>query len=130
MESWKIFSIDEKLHNRKLALLCIHMIKAELSVDTPGTGYLNTNKWDIPRISENSISEHLWYACTFWIYHLLSKEDPGLEWISALHELLTQKLVLWLELTVCKGQLQDLSPLIDWIDVSVLMICTRQISNL
>ncbi len=40
MENWELFAIDEKLQHKKLAALCIQVINAELSEDTPGTGFV------------------------------------------------------------------------------------------
>ncbi len=119
VESWKFFAVNEKLQHKKLAALCIHVINAELSEDTPGTGYIDDEE-RMPKMPDDAIPEHLWYACRFWIEHLLAIEEPEPELIDGIQLFLNEKLLLWLEVIICKGQLRQLnfSSLIDWIHVS------------
>ncbi len=121
VDSWKEFAINEEQHHEKLATLCIQAINAELSEDTPGTGYIDAEE-RIPKIPDDVIPEHLWYACRFWIEHLLVNDDPGQELIHGVQILLSQKHLLWLEVMICKGQLRqlDFNSFIDWINVSSL----------
>ncbi len=90
VENWKLFAIDEKLQHKKLATLCIQVINAELSEDTPGTGFVQSRR-RIPKIPDDAIPEHVMYACRFWIEHLLSIEEPETEFINGIQLFLTEK---------------------------------------
>ncbi len=129
VESWKVFAIDEKLHNQDIALQCINIINTELSESTPGTGYLWGGQRGMPKISDNSISEHLGYACRFWMEHLIEVSEPHEELIDALHILLEWKFVSWLELSACKWQTVSIKSLIAWINVSICLILSFKASN-
>jgi len=119
VENWKLFAIDEKLQHKKLATLCIQVINAEVSEDSPGTGYIDAEE-RIPKIPDDAIPEHVMYACRFWIEHLLAIEEPEPELIDGIQLFLNEKLLLWLEVIICKGQLRQLnfSSFVDWIHVS------------
>ncbi len=119
VESWKLFAVNEELQHKKLAAVCIQVINAELSEDTPGTGFIQRRR-RIPKISDDAIPEHVLYACRFWIEHLLAIEEPEPELIHGIQILLTEKLLLWLEVIICKGQFRQLNfgSLTDWIHVS------------
>ncbi len=131
VESWKVFAIDEKLHNQDIALQCINIINTELSNNTPGTGYRRGYEYErgLPKISDESISEHLSYACRFWMEHLIEVSEPQGELVYALHILLKQKIVLWLELSACKWQAVAIEPLITWISVSIYLILCFKVTN-
>lgn len=118
VDSWKVFAIDKKLQNQTLALLCINIINTEMSEKIPGTGYLRSKR-GIPKISNNVISEHLSYACRFWMEHFNEIQEPKKELVDALHTLLEQKFVLWLEISASAWQNVDVEPLIKWINVRI-----------
>ncbi len=124
VESWKVFAVDKKVHSQNIALQCINIINTELSDNTPGTGYRRGYEYGggLPKISDKSIPEHLSYACRFWMEHLIDVSAPHGELIDALHILLEQKFILWLELSACKWQIMSIKPLITWIGVSMCFI--------
>ncbi len=93
---------------KNLLFAALGFINTELCEGTPGTGYLHSDEMGIPRIADEGISEHLWYACKFWINHLQDITNPKPDLSEALQTFLTQRLILWLEISVCKGQLQDI----------------------
>ncbi len=129
VESWKVFAIDEKLHNQDIALQCINIINTQLSQSTPGTGYLQGGQRGMPKISYEKMSEHLSYACRFWMGHLIEVSEPHAELVDALHILLEQKFVLWLELSACKWQTVLVKPFIAWINVSIHLVLCFKASN-
>ncbi len=124
-EKWSTFAIDEKLHSQQLALCCIKVINSELSENTPGTGYLKGNERSIPKLSYDAISEHLWYACRFWMSHLQEITNPTPDLIESLQTFLSQRFILWLEATVSRGQFQKMDVFIRWINVSTFVTCTK-----
>ncbi len=117
-DNWKQFAVNEQLHHQRLALLCLQTIDKDLSENTPGTGYLFGREKGIPNILEHSISEHLKYACRFWMDHLLVGDKPSQETVDVLHNILVHKFNLWLELIASIGLVKNINPLIAWIDVS------------
>jgi hypothetical protein len=65
-------------YNQHMALLCIETLNRELTDNVAGTGYLaedNNVPPGIPEISE--ITEALWYACKFWIDHVVEVRPPS-----------------------------------------------------
>ncbi len=116
--NWKQFAVNEQLHHQRLALLCLQTIDKDLSENTPGTGYLFGRKKGVPNIPEHSISEHLKYACRFWMDHLLVGDKPSQKTVDVLHNILVHKFNLWLELIASIGLVKNINPLIAWIDVS------------
>ena len=69
------FYLDEKHHSQRLALLCLVILDQKLKPSVPGTGYLSqsvSDMYGVPTIDD--VSEELWYACKFWIDHLLDVE--------------------------------------------------------
>ena len=95
--------MDEHLHNRRLALLCLQVINNELSESTPGTGYTNRNEIGVPKVADHLIPEHLKYACRFWVDHL-----QMLPWDEELFEkvkvVIYDKLLFWLEVLSVIGE--------------------------
>lgn len=118
INQYHMFAINVKIHNQVLALSCIKVINKDLDENTPGTGYLYGTRNGIPKLSADAISEHLWYACRFWMEHLVMNGDQGPEVVEELEMFLTEKLQKWIEIVACMGQIQKLEPLIDWITVS------------
>lgn len=114
----QIFSIDEKAHSKTLALLCLSLLNRELNSDMPCVGYLAKDKDECPGIpltSEGDISEELWYACCFWLTHLLDVDLFGLPGVlEQLEVFIGTKLVLWMEFMAARGQYEGVSKLHEW----------------
>jgi len=122
------FAIDVRLHNQQLALFCLKVINAELSEGTPGTGYLDGNERGIPKMLDEAIFEQLWYSCRFWMIHLQDITSPAADIIETLGIFLAQKFILWQEVLVCKGHIQEIDTLFKWINVSVLPVNSKPFS--
>ena len=71
------FSLDDKTHSRRLALLCVVVLNKHLTRDIPGTGYLAVDEdmtTGIPEIGP--VSGEVWYACRFWLDHISDVDGP------------------------------------------------------
>ena len=119
VEKWRTFAIDGKSHSQQLALSTLKVMNTELSKSTPGTCYVFGKIKGIPKTTEISISEQLSYSCKFWLDHLQEITDPPQELDELLSQFLEDKLVLWAEVTVCLGDLQDIGTLLKWIEVRI-----------
>jgi hypothetical protein len=118
------FYLDEKEHSQRLALQCLLVLNENLREGIPGTGYLvedvSVNP-GIPEIAEGQISEEVWYACRFWPDHIVDVESPvSVEFIAALHNLLSTKIVLWMEIVTAKGKFRNLRRVREWLQVLVI----------
>jgi hypothetical protein len=114
------FYICDKDHSGRLALLCLVVLNQDLNPDIPGTGYLTVPGSDsstIPEVDHSHISEELWYACCFWIDHLVDLGDPEQELLDMLQSFLSTKVVLWMEVTSSHGQFQKLLRVQMWLQV-------------
>ncbi|KAF8594481.1 hypothetical protein BDV93DRAFT_515736 [Ceratobasidium sp. AG-I] len=68
------FRVDEQKHSQNLALLCLRLLNGDLYEGMAGVGYLAKDESEcpgIPKIEDAEVSEALWYACQFWIDHVL-----------------------------------------------------------
>jgi hypothetical protein len=75
----------------------------------------------IPEIAEGQISEEVWYACRFWPDHIVDVESPvSVEFIAALRNLLSTKIVLWMEIVTAKGKFRNLRRVREWLQVLVV----------
>jgi hypothetical protein len=118
------FYLNEKEHSQRLALLCVLVLNDNLKEGIPGTGYLDED-WSvspgIPEIVEGQMSEEVWYACRFWLDHIVDVEGPvPAEFIAALRDLLCTKLQLWIEILTAKGKFRNLRRVREWLQVSVV----------
>jgi hypothetical protein len=118
------FYLDEKEHSQRLALLCLLVLNENLKECIPGTGYLVGDEFvnsGIPDIAEGQISEEVWYACRFWPDHIVDVESPvSVEFIAALRNLLSTKIVLWMEIVTAKGKFRNLRRVREWLQVLVV----------
>ena len=111
------FYIAEKHHSERLALICLTILKEHVLPNMPGTGYLKSEFEGIPQGDEGHMSEELWYACRFWIDHVVDVEVPVSGLVDAIHTFLSTKAVLWIELVASKGQFQKLVKVREWLQV-------------
>jgi hypothetical protein len=114
----KQFYVNEKEHSGRLALLCLATLNKNIRADAPGLGYLEDESNEgIPGIDESLISEEAWYACRFWIAHILDVDNPGMDLIDALKTFLSNHLVPWIEICASRGYFQTLVRVREWIQV-------------
>ncbi|KLO11412.1 hypothetical protein SCHPADRAFT_998957 [Schizopora paradoxa] len=133
-DRWKTFAIESTFHSQELALCCFKIMNAELSENTPGTGYVHGKIKGIPKISDFTISEHFAYSCKFWMDHLRDTTAPTPELNEAITLFMDDKFRLWLELTVYQGDLLNIGDLLTWIEKYLPQLkkklCTEEYSNL
>jgi hypothetical protein len=115
------YYVSEKEHNRRLAILCLHVLNEDLTSHTPGTGYLNesaSNTKGIPSIAQSDVSEVVWYACRFWTEHIIEIEGDASDTVlDSLRKFLTGRLTLWIELLSTQYPYQSLSGVRAWLQV-------------
>ena len=118
--------VDRKTHNQWLAFLCLSILNKGLNDDIPGIDYLTKETPGIngiPTIADEYVSEGLWYACRFWSEHLVKVENPiSNEFLTALRNFFSTKLVRWIEVLNSKGQFQGLCNVREWLRVSVFAL--------
>ena len=89
-----------------------------------GTGYLAEDESvnpGIPEIAPSQISEEVWYGCRFWLDHITDVESPvSVEFRIALQDLLSTKIVLWIEIVTAKGKFRNLRRVREWLQVLVV----------
>jgi hypothetical protein len=116
------FSLSKTEHSQRLALLCLEVLNIQLKEGIPGAGYLSgstqTQGSGIPQIGEGEITEELWYACRFWIDHLLEVKAPLMGLVASLQTFLLDKAVLWMEVLASRGQFRGLAQVQEWSEVS------------
>ena len=114
------YYVNEKEHNQRLATLCLHVLTVDLTSHTPGTGYLSESTEGIPSIDSSDVSETVWYACRFWMEHIIEIEgDTSDTLLDSLRKFLAEKLILWIELLSTQYPFRSLSGVRAWLQVSV-----------
>jgi hypothetical protein len=130
------FQVNEREHSQRLALSCLNVLNEDLNSSIPITGYLNRITFDTipgvhgsPPLDVSRVSEALWYACRFWVEHLIEVQGPVPElFLDALRKLLTDKLIFWIEV-LCSGySFQSLRRVREWLQVSCIFRQTLHIS--
>ncbi|KLO11380.1 hypothetical protein SCHPADRAFT_929932 [Schizopora paradoxa] len=116
VERWHMFAIDRKLHSEELALCCLKTLNTELTEGYLGTGYLDAAERGIPKLADGIIPEHILYACQFWMAHILEITNPTQELIELLETFLVEKFDLWLQVSLIKGNIQEVSLMCSWIE--------------
>ena len=112
------FFLEEKQHNERLAIICLDIMNQRLQPDIAGTGYLKSELEGIPESAGSHASEELWYACRFWIDHIVEVKAPVSDLVDAMHTFFSTKAVLlWMELVTSKGQFQKLAKARQWLQV-------------
>jgi hypothetical protein len=114
-------ALDEPQHSERLAHLCLVVLNEDLQQTGLAMGYLaETESEGIPQTARDLVSEHLLYACRFWIDHIITVEQPGSELVDALRTFLSTHIVSWMELVSATGKFDGLSKIRVWIEVSLL----------
>ncbi|KAF9003240.1 hypothetical protein BDQ17DRAFT_489631 [Cyathus striatus] len=110
------FYLNENEHSRRLAQLCLKVLIQDLTPDTIGTVHFYDGiSYQSLKVKER-ISEHLYYACCFWISHLTDVQDPvDAEFRNDLYTVLSTRLILWVELSAALQSFQGLKKLRNWI---------------
>jgi hypothetical protein len=115
------YYVKEKEHNQRLAILCLHVLNEDLTSHTPGTGYLTESVSDtkgIPYIIPSDVSEVVWYACRFWMEHIIEIEGDASDTVlDCLRKFLAERLTLWIELLSTQYPYQSLSGVQAWLQV-------------
>jgi len=115
------FFLCIKTCNQHMALQCIEKLNKELTDDIVGIGYLEADEKVLPGIPEiHDITEELLYACKFWIDHTVGVQSPvPNELTTALHDLLSTRLVLWIEVISSMGRFPGLWEVYKWCQVRI-----------
>ena len=114
------FYLDEVEHSQRLAFLCLAILNQDLKPGMAGTGYMDAAASElrkIPVIGDGHISEELWYACQFWIDHIVDVEVPATDLVNMLQKFLTTQVVLWMEIMTSKGRFRKLLEVRKWLQV-------------
>ncbi|KAF8594797.1 TPR-like protein [Ceratobasidium sp. AG-I] len=111
--------VDEQKHSQDLALLCLRLLNRGLREGIVGVGYLvkDPSKFPgIPSIKDGEVPEALWYACRFWIDHVLDvKPAASAELQDALQSFMKTKARPWMEIMTAGGQFRGLSGVREWV---------------
>ena len=110
---------SEKTHNQRVTLLCLELLDRELTDNISGTGYLSAH--ETPGISElPEITEQLGYACKFWIDHVVEVQSPASNQLTtALCDVMSRRLVLWMEVIASKDKFSGLHKVNGWLQVRI-----------
>jgi hypothetical protein len=123
------FAVDENAHSQTLAYLCLCRMNRDLNRDLPGVGYLAKDETKIPGIPPQSLEdvpEGLWYACQFWVDHVLDAQPSWPATVfEQLQEFLTTKLTIWMELVAACGRYEGISRLIEWLQVRITLLAGK-----
>jgi hypothetical protein len=126
MPDYLRFHVNEMAHSQRFALLCLCVLNEGLETEIAGTGYLSGRLAEvegIPNITQRQIGETLWYACCFWMDHVVDIEDVAAmpdTFPDILRRFLSTHLVSWVELVVSVSQFQGLSKVRRWLQVSCI----------
>ena len=123
------YYINEKEHSQKLALACISIMNDNLKRDICGIGDVSIQISEIEGIKDivqMCISEELAYACIFWTDHIVDVDGVSLPILDALRDLLSKKLLHWIEVMSLKNGIQDatqsLEKLKSWLKARIILV--------
>jgi hypothetical protein len=72
----------------------------------------------IPSIVPSDVSEIVWYACRFWMEHIIEIEDGASDTVlDSLRKFLMERLTLWIELLSTQYPYQSLCGVQAWLQV-------------
>jgi energy-coupling factor transporter ATP-binding protein EcfA2 len=115
------YAIDEKEHSQILAYLCLRHMNCDLNNNIPDVGYIAKDESETPGIPIGSLEMvpgELWYACVFWVQHVLDiVPPPTTAVLEQLREFLASKLTLWLEVVAMCGRYEGISSVLEWVQV-------------
>jgi hypothetical protein len=124
------FYLSEREHSQRLALICLTTLNRDLDQNIPGSGYLSgrVDVKGIPEIPGDAVSEELWYACRFWMNHIVEIQAPTVELIEALWSFLSKGLVLWFEVLTSRSRFHF--EVLGWLQVRILSyLACQDVSN-
>lgn len=113
------FYIDEKEHSQRLGLLCLLEMNKGFQAGFPGMGYSKSSGDGIPQMSSEIISDALWYACLFWIDHLMDINNPTPPLTTAMQVFTKNHAISWMEISASKGSFRSFLPVQKWLEVCV-----------
>ena len=111
---------------QQMAIFCLDILNEKLKMPVPGTGYLADNTSEskgIPYISNESVSEGLWYSCQFWMDHCISMSVTSAPSavLAAIQELIERNFVQWIEICTSKGSFTGINlSFLTWLKVSIV----------
>ncbi len=115
----KLQILEPAVDQERLALRCFEVINTEIR-KVAGLGIVEKlgELEEMPMIPQTNISEHMAYACRYWLDHILDiQRVPGaLE--TEIEKFLQESITNWLELCVRTERYISIYPFFDWIDVS------------
>lgn len=113
------YSINLKIHNERMAILCIQTIVRDLNNDNiPGLDYDVNQVYEQIGIPYLPVSEGLSYACRFWMRHLLDVEEPSSDLLKILPTFINEFFVPSLKVIVMDGSPDGVSKVWGWLKVS------------
>ena len=117
------FYISPNYHHLELALNCLRLMDKSLKKNLCSIPdyTLNSNVDDLPeRIKRSGIHGALEYACRSWYRHLIGTTDWTTDVTAALHCLLEEKFLFWLEVLSIVGAVGDaahaLTATLEWLN--------------
>lgn len=123
MPGHQMLAVNEKEHNRTLAVLCLEFMVHNLNEGSPGVGFLATDEETqpgVPELVDDITTKALTYSCQFWIPHLLEADPTDSAVSEALAAFLSTKLVLWMEATASRGTFQGIAEVSSWVQVRMI----------
>src|ERR1700760_3473378 len=96
----------------------------DLNAPISGSGYLTGQMSaieGIPVINKSDVPEVLWYACRFWVEHMIDVEVPVSETLlDGLRIFLSTHLAVWMEVLISNFEFQSLEGVRAWLQVRIL----------
>ncbi|KAF8594480.1 TPR-like protein [Ceratobasidium sp. AG-I] len=127
------FQVDEQKHSQALAPLCLRLLNSDLCKSMVGVGYTAQNVFEspgIPSIKDGEVSEALWYACRFWIDHVLDMTPAAsAELGDALELFMKTSAVPWMEIMTAKGRFRGLSEVREWAQTTLGLDAIEQLQQ-
>jgi hypothetical protein len=125
----KHFRISQASLNTVLASACLRVMQDGLHFNICGLKTSYVRNKDVANLTSHvakTISSHLSYSCEFWTHHLQDAEPKGIT-CAEVGDFLKACFLYWLEALSLLNRVQiashRLSMLINWIDVSMNIIC-------
>jgi hypothetical protein len=101
------FYLDKNEHNQRLALLCCTVLNQALGKD----------------VRDAMGHPTVWYACRFWVNHIIEVDSAVPEVIDALRIFLTTKVRSWIRAVGSSGMVWKLSEVRLWVQVRTPDFC-------